>query len=152
MRKVLNKSLRWYQVNNLLKLFQLSHPQLYFPLLGFARERERDEISNVEIKGTYPNLTAANQLLFHLGNRQGFFSARLYTFSIPSVAKASYIVKTTQFSEQETRQFTSGSHLCSLFVLSRKGPTWRVWKRLSDVCYNGRAWGDINFIPRSINY
>lgn len=80
------------------------------------------------------------------------FSVQDYTFSIPSVAKTPYLVKITRFPGQVTRQFTSGSHLCSLFVLVRKSPTWKVWKRLSDVCYNGRAWEDINFIPRSINY
>lgn len=70
----------------------------------------------------YPNLTAANQLLFHLGNRQRFFSARLYTFSIPSVAKAPYIVKITQFPEQVTRQLPQEATYAHSLSSAEKAP------------------------------
>lgn len=63
--------------------------------MSFQREREKNGIFRVEINGTYPDLTAANQLLFHLGKGQEFFSPKLYTFSIPHVAMAPYIVKIT---------------------------------------------------------
>lgn len=52
----------------------LSTVFLPFALLDFLRERERNQISNIEKNGTYLNLTVVNQLLFHLENGQGFFS------------------------------------------------------------------------------
>lgn len=50
-----------------------------------------------------PNLTVANQLLFHLENGQGFFSPKLYTFSKPCEEKATHIVKKAWFPEKVTR-------------------------------------------------
>lgn len=106
----------------------LSTVFLPFALLDFLRERERNQISNIEKNGTYPNLTVVNQLLLHLENGQGFFSPKLYIFSIPYVATTPYIVKLTWSPKKVTMQFTPGSHLNSLFVLVRKIPTPRVEK------------------------
>lgn len=68
----------------------LSTALLPFALLGFQKEKERNEIFNVEINGTYPHLTGANQLIFYLGSGQGFFSPKLYNFSTHYVVMAPY--------------------------------------------------------------
>ena len=132
----------------------LSTALLLFAFLGFQRERERNGISNVEINGTYSNLTVVKPLLFHFGNGQGFFSLQLFIFSRSYVAKTSYTVKTTWTPEKATMQFTPESHLNSLFALVRKSPTLTgECKKGSQICaIMERTSGNMGFTPKSTKY
>ena len=69
----------------------------------------------------------------------------------PYVPKPLPRVKVTWSFEQVTIWFTPGSPLNALSVLVRKSLPWRLWQRLSNACViMERAWGDLNFISRSI--
>lgn len=71
------------------RLTVLSTTFLPFVLLGFLRERETNQISNIKINDTYPNLTVVNQCYFILEMGKNFFIPKLY-ISIPYIATKTY--------------------------------------------------------------
>lgn len=129
MSKVLSKSLKWYQVNPWTSFNCSVHSFTSLCSTGFLGEKRKEWDFQCWGKCHIPNLTVANQLLFHLENGQGFLSPKIYTFSIPYKAKTTHIAKKAWFPEKATMHghFRKPSKLT--FCPSQKKPYPESMKR-----------------------